>query len=1260
MNDLICVNLLGEFAVSNSQGVGVKFHSKLERSLVAYLGFYQQAHDRDQLTDVFWSLERSDKGRKNLSQLMWRVSQSIGQDVFLADRDSVQLEPSKLLVDLSMVRRQLAGIGEQHDPSMVQSLIAVSQKQLLKGFSEDWMLEARDEWQVELNAGLRKLEHLAEMAGAFEVVIALARAQIRLEPLNERANTSVIRTCLVLGRSSEARDHFEHFRRSLADIGEEVSGKMRVLGERIQSGQSRSNISARSSLEVGAGLRMVGRSLERERCLKAIAEAKLGAGRMILIEGEPGIGKTKLIQSLIDDATWRGQNVLRAAAQEWRQLEPYGVIQEMLSDNLGSLRLEMVRTQLAPVWLQEAARVIPKLLVSKNSSVTPEDHHDSQRLRESLLEVFKTLARIQPLAVFIDDLQWTDESSLELLIGLERILESLPIVVVIGFRSLEARGRRAVWQCIESLDRHALTTRVQLEALKREKIKEMVQKALGIALLPEVVTHLEQVSQGNPMFVLETLKVLLETGIALEDQSLWMNRLKTMPLATGLREVIVSRLSRLEPKTREVIQLSAVIGARFEFELLQGLTQIPTVELLDILDALIQAGFLQEIEPGFGFAHDQLRQTIYDQLPETECSQLHWQILQTFQGEDSIPPEVLASHAERAKQFGLATRYRLKSAEHSLALHSYPQALQDLQAIGDLAQTDFDTDEQIRFLEARIRADGAQNSFERMLLDMTSLDALLEHQPSKRLELICRRAKTLASIGRTPEALALIDQAQLEGVNLDAFDQAQVLIAKGGVFLAGGGPFDLALEPLILAVQLCVDHQLNLETEAHSNLGRAYSQLARFEQALEEYQMALRLAEQDGDLYREAVTLGRIARCYCSQGYDRQAIPSLERAITLTRTLGLRLEEVKNLTSLGLIEYKIGNVSKGINTYDQALALSKSIGAKWYEAFILGSTAFLKHLHCDPEKARLQLHSALEIHQESSDREGQGYILSQLGLLHHWGGQLEHADHFLRQALDLLAQIKDLVGELNALLWLVENMILDGRFAEAREMACDGLVRSKSHHLPDQEFQFKRLIANIAYLNKEPQVALETLQDCLPESGVYLGIEIDGFYRFHLLHFKILNALNDPTQALVALRQAHRYSELELQNYPASQRVGWRKAVPFINEILSLCEQYFEHKVSVRLASKDAPTGRTLQENEFLNLTWVVRKPEDDQILDKTKRRQHQLERLCIQALEQGALPTVEDLANALNTSVATIKRDLAALRAANVHLSTRGARISP
>ncbi len=1258
MNDLIYVNLLGEFAVSDAQGMTVKFHSKLERSLLAYLGFYQQAHDRDDLADVFWSLERPERGRKNLSQLMWRVSQSLGRDVFASDRERVQLEPSRLRLDLSLIRLQLAGNGEQHDPSVINGFIAFSQKQLLKGVNDEWTLEARDQWQIELNAGLRRLEHLAEMAGAFEDVIALAGAQIRLEPLNERANISLIRSCLVLGRSSEARDHFEHFRNSLAEIDELVSGKMRVLGERIQSGQSRSSINTRSSLEVGAGLRMVGRSLERERCLKAIAEAKLGVGRVVLIEGEPGIGKTKLIQSLTDDATWRGQNVLRATAQEWCQLEPYSVIREMLGDNLGSLRLEMVRTQLAQVWLQEAARVVPKLLAG-TPKVSFEEHHEPQRLRESLIEVFKTLARIQPLAVFIDDLQWADEPSLELLTGLGRILESLPIVVVIGFRSLEARGRLEVWQCIENLEGQSLTTRLELQALKREKIKEMAQKALGIALLPEVVTHLEHVSQGNPMFVLQTLKVLLETGIALEDQSLWMNRLKTMPLATGLREVIVSRLSRLEARTRDLLQLAAAIGARFEFEMLQDLTQLPTLELLDMLDALIQTGFLQEIEPGFGFAHDQLRTTIYQQLSKTQSSQLHLQILQNLEVAGVSAPEVLANHAERAEQYLLAKRYRLTCAEHALALHSYPQALQDLQAIGDLEQTDFDAGEQIRFLEARIRADGVQNGFERMLRDMTSLDALFERLPSKRLELVCRRAKTLAGIGRTSEALALIDNAMLERLNHDAHDQAQVFIAKGGVFLAGGGPFDLALEPLILAVQLCVDHQLKLEPEARANLGLAFSQLGQFSDALNEYQTALRLAEQDFDTHREALTLGRIAACYCSQGYCRDAIPYLERAIALCHKLGLRVEEAKNLSNFGFTQFQIGNVNKGIELYDQALELSKAIGATFSEAHILGATAFYKYLHSDPELARGQLQLALEKYLELGDLEGQGFIMSQLGLLHHWGGQLERANDFLREAREVMSNIKDLTGEMSALVWLIENMILQDRVIEAQVLASEGQQQSKLHQLPNQEMQFTRLIAKIEFLNGSTRASLKYLQDCLPESGQYQGVVIDGFYRFHLLNFEVLTALDEPKNALIALEKAHKHAQIELQSYPESQRVGWRKAIPVVNKILSLFEQHFELKISVRLASKDAPTGRTLQENEFLNVDLVIHKPEDDQFLDKTKRRQHQLERLCIQALEQGALPTVEDLANALNTSVATIKRDLAALRATNVNLSTRGARIS-
>ena len=1257
MKAAIQINILGEFAVSSAAGLPVKFSSKLERQLLAYICFHDSLHDRDDLASVFWSLGKRLAGRKNLSQLLWRVSQSIGQDVFASDRDSIQLEAAKVRIDLAEVRFALKRIGEHHDPVAAGLIINATQLELFKGFTDDWVFEARDQWQVELTAGLRKLEHLAESAGAFEDVIQLAQAQIRLDPLNERANAAVIRTCLVLGRSSEARDHFEQYKQALKDIGEVVSGKMRVLAERIQSGQSMSNIVPRAFLEIGLGLPMIGRGVERERCLKALVEAKLGMSRIVLIEGEPGIGKIRLLHNLADDATWRGQNVLRATAQEFRQLEAYLVIQEMLSDNLGSLRLEVLRSQIDEMWLQEAARVIPKLGRAKISRVALDDQHNLQRLRESLIEIIKTLSKIQPIAIFIDDLQWADDASLELLTAMARTLETLPIVLVIGFRSLEAREKPQVWQCIETLDHFAFTSRIQLEPLGKDKIKQLVQKALGIALLPEVAAHFEQISQGNPLFMLETLKVLLETGAALEDQRHWINRFQTMPLPTGLREVVVSRLLRLEPQTLEVVYLAAAIGASFDFELLQDLTQIPSLELLDMLDTLIRAGFLHEVEPGFGFAHDQLRQTIYAQLSDMERSQLHGRILKTLEARASDAPEVLANHAERAEQLDLAKRYRLESAEHSLELHGYQQVLADLEAIGNLTQTNFDSGEQIRFLEARIRADGVQNNVTRVLEDLNALEERVLDQPLKRLEVLTRRAKTLSTVGRTSEALALIKEAILIAREAEPIDQARVLIAQGSIFLASGGPFDAALAPLEGAVRLCVQFGLALEAEARGNLGLVLTQLARFDEALGEYRSALSLSQRFGDTYREALTLGKIASCLCSQGYYREAIPNLEGAIALSHDLGLRFEEAQNLSNLGFVYYQVESVPKGIELYDRALEISRAIGAKSSEAHILGATAFLKYLHHNPLLAKQALYTALAIQRELEDRSGQGFLLSQLGLLHHWGGQLEEAEVFLLEARSLMAQIKDLGGEMSALIWLVENIILQKRFAQADQLAQYGQQRCLEHQLPNEESQFQRMLACIQYETGYLQEALERLEQHLPESGQHLGVDVDGFYRFHLLHYKILNALSREPEALKALDEAHRLANLELHSYPVPEYAGWRKAIPVVNEILTLYEQLLEHNVSVQLASNDAPIGRSLQAHEYRQITWTVHTPEDDQILDKTKRRQHQLERLCRQALAQGAAPTVEDLARALDSSVATIKRDLAALRVNGVNLNTRGTR---
>ena len=1252
----IQINILGEFAVLNAAGLPVKFHSKLERQLVAYVCFYDSLHDRDDLASIFWAVESRAGGRKNLSQLLWRVSQSLGQDVFASDRDSIQLEVSKVQVDLAEARQALGRIAEQHDPQLAKSIINASQLELLKGFTDDWVFEARDQWQVELTAGLRKLEHLAESAGAFEDMIQLARAQIRLDPLNERANAAVIRTCLVLGRSSEARDHFEHYKQALKDIGEVVSGKMRVLAERIQSGQSMSNIVPRASLEIGLGLPIIGRSFERERCLKALSEAKQGTGRIVLIEGEPGIGKTRLLQSLADDATWRGQNVLRATAQEFHQLEPYLVIQEMLIDNLGSLRLEVLRSQIDAMWLQEAARVIPKLGTIKTFKLAVDGNYDLQRLRESLIEIIKTLSKIQPIAIVIDDLQWADDASLELLLGLARTLESLPIALVIGFRSFEARENPRVWQCIETLDHNSFTIRVQLEALTRDKIKQLAQKALGIDILPEVATHFESVSQGNPLLMLEILKVLLETGLALEDQQQWINHLQNMPL-TGLHEVIQSRLAKLDAQSLDVLHLTAAIGSSFEFEVLQDLTQIPSLELLDTLDALIRAGFLREVEPGFGFAHDQLRQTIYAQLPETKQIQLHARILKTLEARASEIPEVLANHAERSKQLLLANHYRLRSAEHSLELHGYAQALTYLEAIGDEGLRQFMGNEQIRFLEARIRADGVQNNAKRVLEDLNALEEHLKDQPFKRLELLTRRAKTLSTLGRTPEALTLIEAASQIAREAQVIDQVRVLICHGSIYLAGGGPFDAALAPLEKAVRLCVQFELPLEAEARGNLGLALTYLGRFEPALQELQSALVMSQQTNDIFKQVSLNGTIASLHMKHSYFQESIPFLEHAITLSSRIGLRQEQALNLANLGLVSFQLGKLEKGFECYERALEICLETGAKSLEGHILAVTAFYKYLHLDTKLVVQQLNKALKIQTELNAHSRQCFILTQLGLLYFWCQDFEESQHYFAQAIQLGTEIKDTHGELFATMWLIEIKILLQLHVEAKYLATLGLQSALENQFPNEQLQYKRLLATIEYQNQNFLAALEIIQECLPETGSYVGVKIYGFYAFHLLHFKILRALQLESEALAALALARKYLEIEFQNYPVSQHAGLRNAIPVIHEIMNLVEQLLEHSLSVQLASKDAPIGRSLQAHEYCSVTWTIHTPEDDQILDKTKRRQHQLERLCSQALSQGGAPTVEDLARALNSSVATIKRDLAVLRASGQNLNTRGAR---
>jgi predicted ATPase len=433
----------------------------------------------------------------------------------------------------------------------------------------------------------------------------------------------------------------------------------------------------------------VGRGREVEALRAAWEQARSGSRRLVLVAGEAGIGKTRLLSELALGVHDHGA-VLYAACQE-EALVSYQPFVEALRHYARSTGLDWARVALGPGG-RELARLIPELAATLPAEeVGPSSDRETHRylLFEAVSLFLSETSASTPLVLVLDDLQWADRATLRLLRHVIRAPHEASLLVVGTYRDQELGREHPLSELLADLRRERLFERIRLDGLDERSVGELIASHAGYEASAGLVSTVFEHTEGNPFFVEEVMRHLIETGVLFERGGRWSSALTPDEIGVpeGVKEVLARRLGRLSESCQGVLSHAAVLGRSFSFDVLRAMAELDEDALIDALEEAVDAQLIVEARgrfaPGYAFTHALVRETLYGSLSGPRRQRLHRRAAATLEQQHGLEPGPtlveIAFHLCEAAPAGADGDRALtlieQAAEWVLAQGAYEQAV---------------------------------------------------------------------------------------------------------------------------------------------------------------------------------------------------------------------------------------------------------------------------------------------------------------------------------------------------------------------------------------------------------------------------------------------------------------------------------------------------------------------------------------------------------------------------------------------------------
>ena len=858
---------------------------------------------------------------------------------------------------------------------------------------------------------------------------------------------------------------------------------------------------------------LIGRDSQLGAMRRLLSRTRERRGRVALIAGEAGVGKSRLLRAMTEEARAAGFFVLQGACFEAERAVPYAPLLDLVRLFSSTASSALVAHVLGPA-APELVTVFPELrllLPDAKPGQSGDPESDKRRLFHALAQAVTQLSRTQPVLLSFEDVHWSDDATLELLFHLARSQVEQPVLMALTYRAEEVSPRLA--RLVADLERARVASELPVARLGRGDVAGMLEAIFGprASLGDEFLHLLHTLTEGNPFFVEETLKALIIAGDLSPNaggSGGWRARpLERVRVPHTALDAVRRRLAALTGPARTVASAAAVAGRRFDFDLLRTLTAHDERSLLALVKELIAAQLVvEESADRFAFRHALTREAIYAELLARERVVLHREVAAALERQhDDLPEsvvEALAYHTWQAGDWERAAMYATRAANHALALSAPREAVAHLDRVFQACERR-GVPPELELFVARGRAHEILGEFQRANEDFTAVVEGARATGHPRLEW-----EALHALGMLWSAR---DYQRAGELRREALGVSRVL-----------GDDSL------------VARSLNRVGNWHVNLDEPQA-------GLPHHQEALAIFERLGNQAGVAETVDLIAMAHHVAGAQREAAAHYERSVSLFSAMDDRrgLANALGLLALCGASYAVSSTTPFTSAlvepeirHPRSIQLAHEIGWRAGETFVRFLIADCLAWRGQYDRAIPMAREALAQAEDIEHREWTAGALRLLGAL-----SLDlFAPRVARAHLEAAHEIARRLGSRVWIRWTAAPLAVaraqTSDLAGARELLDSAAqlggferlehARAESNTLTLGERQIWLARAELALCEQRPDLALTIADARIKTDREANGERSDGVPRLSLVRAEALALLGRHVDAEDALESARR------------------------------------------------------------------------------------------------------------------------------------------